>query len=61
MARFIAEKYRTVGTGELRTCSYHVVIRKKLVEDSGLDKAEVLKITQKGNKIIIEKGEKKND
>ena len=59
MAKFIAEKYRTVGTGELKTCAYHIVIKKNVVEETGLQDEKDLYIHTRNGKIIIEKKKEK--
>lgn len=59
MAKFIAEKYRTVATGELKTCAYHIVIKKSVVEDVGLQNEKDLYIHTRNGKIIIEKVKEK--
>lgn len=55
MAKFIAEKYRTVGTGDIKVCAYHIVIKKQVVEETGLQDESELYIHAKNGKIIIEK------
>lgn len=57
MAKLIPEKYRTVSNGEIRTGAYHIVIQKKVAEESGLIGLEQLNVYTKDGKIIIEKGE----
>ena len=57
MAKLIPEKYRQLSSGEVKIGGYHIVIQKKVAEDSGLLGEVNLKVYTENGKIIIEKGE----
>lgn len=55
MAKFVPEKYYKMSTKEVLISSYHICIKKSMVEELGLQNEKDLNIYVKNGKIIIEK------